>query len=74
MYIRSNDHPNLFKNSNSLNVQTRENSMENRRTYQIVKIQWKIVCIRCTDCQEWLRTLILLKVQNRENSMENCIH
>ena len=29
MYIRYKDRPNLFKNSNLLNVQTPENSMEN---------------------------------------------
>ena len=52
-------HSDLLKNSNSLKVQNHENSMENQRTYQTMKIQWKIVYIRCTEssiCWEiWYR-------------------
>jgi len=57
-----------------LNVKIHENLMENRRTFQIVKIQWKNVYIRCTNILDMLRNLISLKVQNRENSKENCVH
>ena len=70
--IKRTDHTALQKHLNSLNVQIRENLMENRRTYQIMKIQWKIVYIRCTNILDLLRNLISLKVQNRENSKENC--
>ena len=45
IYIRCTDRPNLFKNSNSLNAQIHENLMENRRTYQIMKIPWKMCTI-----------------------------
>ena len=33
------------KKLNSLSLQNRENSMENPGTYQIMKIQWKIVYV-----------------------------
>ena len=59
---------------NSLNVQIHENSMENQWMYEIVKIQWKIVYIRCIDSPDLVRNLISLKVQNHENSMENYVH
>ena len=42
--------------------------------YQIVKIQWKVVYIRCANILDLLRNLISLKVQNHENSRENCVH
>ena len=66
------NHPDLMKISKLLNVQNREILMENRNcwTYQIVKIQWKIVYIRRTNILDLLRNLISLKVQNNENSME----
>ena len=38
-----------------------------------MKIQWKVVYIRCTNISDLLRNLNSLKVQNRENSMENCV-
>ena len=47
---------------------------QNCWTYQIVKIQWKIMYIRCSNILDLLRNLISLKVQNRENSRENCVH
>ena len=56
----------LQKNSNSLNVQIRQNSMKNRRTYQIIKIQGKIMYIRCTNTPNLLTNLFSLKVQNCE--------
>ena len=48
--------------------------MENGRTFQIEKIQWKNVYIRCTNILDVLRNLISLEVQNHENSGENCVH
>ena len=65
-----------MKISKLLNVQNCEILMENRNcwTYEIVKIQWKVVYIRCTNIPDLLRNLISLKVQNCENSRENCVH
>ena len=70
------NHLELMKISKLLNIQNREILMENRNcwTYQIEKIQWKIVYIRCTNILDLLRNLISLKVRNRENSRENCVH
>ena len=64
-----------MKISKLLNIQNREILMENQNcwTYQIVKIQWKVVYIRCTNILDLLRNLILLKVQNNENSMEKYV-
>ena len=59
---------------NSLNVQVRENSMENQRMYQTMKIQLKIVYVRCTSSPNLLTNLFSLKIQNRENSTENIVH
>jgi len=39
-----------------------------------MKIQWKIVNIRCTNSLNLLRKLFSLKVQNHKNLMENCVH
>ena len=39
-----------------------------------MKIQWKIVYIKCTNSPDLLRNLFSLKVQNHENSMENCVY
>ena len=57
-----------------MNVQVRENSMENQRMYQTMKIQLKIVYVRCTNSPDLLTNLFSLKIQNRENSMENSVH
>ena len=57
-----------------MNVQVHENSMENQRIYQIVKNQWKIVYIRCTNSLDLVTNLFSLKIQNHENSMENSVH
>ena len=58
---------------NLFSVQILENSMENQWTYQIMKIQWKIVYIRYIDSLGLVKNLISLKVQNHENSMENYV-
>ena len=59
-----------MKNSKLLTVQNHEILMENRRMYQIMKIEWKIVHIRCTDHMNLFKTLNSLNIQNRENSMK----
>ena len=38
-----------------------------------MKIQWKIMYIRCTDHSNLFKTSNSLNVQNRENPMENCL-
>jgi len=70
--IRSTDCLNLFIKKNKKELEfveltNLENSMENQRWYQTVKIRWKIVYIRCTNSPDLLRNLISFKVQNREN-------
>jgi len=60
-----------MKNLKLLNVQIRENSMENRRTYQIVKTKWKIMYIKCIDRLNLFKNSNLLKEHHHENSMEN---
>ena len=59
---------NASNNSNLLNVEIQEKSMENQLTYQIVKVN-----IICTDSLDLLRNLTSLKVQNNENSMEKYV-
>ena len=38
-----------------------------------MKIQWKIMYIRCTDRSDLFKTSNSLNVQNHENPMENCL-
>ena len=75
MYKGTN-HPDLMKISKLLNVQNCEILMEHQNcwTYQSVKIQWKVVYIRCTNIRDLLRNLISLKVQNCESSFSYCVH
>ena len=42
--------------------------------FDIVKIQWKIEHIRCTEIPDSRKNQISLNGQHRENSMENCVH
>ena len=46
VYNRCTDRLDFLKNLNSFNVQNHKILIENRKTYQIVKIQWKIVYIK----------------------------
>ena len=42
--------------------------------YDLVKIQWEIVYIRCTESPEFRKKLNSLNVGYHENSLENCVH
>ena len=46
VYNRCTDRLDFLKKLNSFNVQNHKILIENRKTYQIVKIQWKIVYIK----------------------------
>ena len=65
---------NLFKTSNSLNVQNCENSMENfvHQTYKSFRFVKKFEFVKCTNWRKFDGKL--MNVRNRENSMENCVH
>ena len=39
-----------------------------------MKIQWKIMYIRCTDCMNLFKNSNSLNVQDRENLVENFVH
>ena len=51
MDIRCIDRTNLFKNSNSLNVQNRENSVENfvHQTYRLFELVKQFEFVECTN-------------------------
>jgi len=42
--------------------------------YNIVKIQWQIVYIKCTKSSYSLKKSNLLNVRNHQYSMENWVH
>ena len=42
--------------------------------YDIEKIQWKFVYIRCTNDSNTWKNSKSLNVQYRQNSVENCVH
>ena len=42
--------------------------------YDIKKIQWKFVYIRCTNDPNTWKNSKSLNVQYRQNSVENCVH
>ena len=74
MYTKCTDLMNLFKNSNSLNVQNSENSMENfvHQMYRSFGFLKKFKFVKCTNWRKLDGKL--MNVPNRENSMENCVH
>ena len=61
MYLRCIESSNSWKNSNSLNVRYRENSMENCEH-------------RCTESPNTWKILNSSNVRIRQLPLENCVH
>ena len=74
MYTKCIDHMNLFKNSNLLNVQNSENSMENfvYQTYRSFGLVKKFEFVEGTNSLKFDGKS--KNVPNHENSRENYVH